>query len=468
MEDLKTALIAARQTWNTVKQSRAPEEAALNQYSGLAASFADITGRFDRWGKTLDGLSSMGKRRRESLAPEVAICRGQISQLKRCLDSHGNGLAWICANTSFLSLLNEIDISLNELRRFSEKEAVAVSAAAKEQFAEDVTVIQTAAEHARELRDQAAALKGLTADATAKAEEIEKKKVSVEKQTAELSEQIEAATTKTENDLEAFEQALASRKTELEELVEAQKEEVEELVSESRTSAENSKKSAEDASTVLAKIQKHLADAIAAREAAVKEHAQTQLELGESLLKLDQAKQALGDALKNVRRQGLSGAFFEKAEETAAQRAAEQKVFHSALLYLALIGLLGLFLEVYHGLPKDLSEWALRSARTLVLAAPGVWIAWMSARRLSALNRMVSDYEYKSATALAFESYRQEIESSGSKTLMDKLLDNAITTFGENPTRYYDSAKDEPVMPAESLLQKLGLKAQSPALPAPK
>jgi len=180
----------------------------------------------------------------------------------------------------------------------------------------------------------------------------------------------------------------------------------------------------------------------------------------------------LTGALRNVRRQGLSGAFFEKAEEVRLQRAQEQKVFQQALLFLVTVGVLGLTIESLHGFPADLTQWVLRSFRTLVIAAPGIWIAWMSARRLSALNRMVSDYEYKSAAALAFESYRQEVEVSGNKALMEELLATAILTFGQNPTRYYEEVKDEAVMPSESLLEKFRWKTKTrgadiPSLPSP-
>ena len=104
---------------------------------------------------------------------------------------------------------------------------------------------------------------------------------------------------------------------------------------------------------------------------------------------------------------------------------------------------------------RDAEEFLFRLVRMLSLAAPGIWIAWIASRKLSALNRVFSDYQYKSAAALAYESYRQTVAEAGSDELKQQLLAFAIHSFGENPTRYYDAAKNEAASPTDSWLDRI-------------
>lgn len=77
------------------------------------------------------------------------------------------------------------------------------------------------------------------------------------------------------------------------------------------------------------------------------------------------------------------------------------------------------------------------------LTLPFIWLAWFSALRFSQLGRLKEDYKFKVATALALDGYRKQAEDL-SPALQEKLLDLAVTNFGENPLRLLtkDSAKD--------------------------
>ena len=79
----------------------------------------------------------------------------------------------------------------------------------------------------------------------------------------------------------------------------------------------------------------------------------------------------------------------------------------------------------------------------LPLPLPFIWLAWFSALRFSQLGRLREDYAFKIATALALDGYRKQAEGL-SPALEEKLLDLAITNFGENPLRLMtkESAKD--------------------------
>ncbi|NOT15953.1 MAG: hypothetical protein HOP21_10380 [Methylotenera sp.] len=79
----------------------------------------------------------------------------------------------------------------------------------------------------------------------------------------------------------------------------------------------------------------------------------------------------------------------------------------------------------------------------LPLTLPFIWLAWFSALRFSQLGRLSEDYAFKVATALALDGYRTQAQEVKPE-LQEKLLDLAITNFGENPLRLMtkDSAKD--------------------------
>src|SRR5690606_1728041 len=93
--------------------------------------------------------------------------------------------------------------------------------------------------------------------------------------------------------------------------------------------------------------------------------------------------------------------------------------------------------------------------RRIALAAPMVWLGWYAARQVGRLNVLQEDYEYKAATALAFESYRKEIEASGDETLKLELLRTTIRNFGDIPVRLLELNDGDSATPTEELLRKL-------------
>ena len=70
------------------------------------------------------------------------------------------------------------------------------------------------------------------------------------------------------------------------------------------------------------------------------------------------------------------------------------------------------------------------------IAAPLKQVVWVQARRMIEISR-----ELATDPSLA--------------DLAAKLLNTAITNFGENPVRLYDHAKGEPVTPLEEVVSKL-------------
>src|SRR5690606_29078244 len=89
------------------------------------------------------------------------------------------------------------------------------------------------------------------------------------------------------------------------------------------------------------------------------------------------------------------------------------------------------------------------------LAAPLIWLGWYSARQVGRISRVQEDYEYKAASALAFQSYKEEVKLGGDPEMEKKLLEIAIRTFGENPVRLYENHASEPVTPLQAAIKEL-------------
>lgn len=164
-----------------------------------------------------------------------------------------------------------------------------------------------------------------------------------------------------------------------------------------------------------------------------------------------EALQSLKKALVDVRRQGLAKAFSDRASGIFRERIVWLVVFAVAVGGLA-------FTAIWFALTLEaLTYEALMVAllRRVSLAAPMIWMGWYAAKQLGRLSRVQEDYEYKAATALAFESYRNEVRDSNDDALMADLLKSTITNFGDNPVRLYEHAARDTGTPTSDLLSQL-------------
>jgi len=174
-------------------------------------------------------------------------------------------------------------------------------------------------------------------------------------------------------------------------------------------------------------------------------------EVAAAKLETAEAMQSLRKTLVDVRRQGLAKAFSERATGIFRERIIWLTVFAVAVGGLALTAIrFALTLEAltYEALLVAL-------LRRVALAAPMIWLGWYAAKQLGRLSRVQEDYEYKAATALAFESYRNEVKDSNDDALMSDLLKTTITNFGDNPVRLYEHAAKDSASPTDDLLSQL-------------
>jgi len=174
-------------------------------------------------------------------------------------------------------------------------------------------------------------------------------------------------------------------------------------------------------------------------------------EVNAAKLETAEATQSLKRALVDVRRQGLAKAFSERARGIFRERIIWLIVFAAAVGGLAVTAIW--FASTLEALTYEALLVAL--LRRVALAAPMIWLGWYAAKQLGRLSRVQEDYEYKAATALAFESYKNEVKDSNDDALMSDLLKSTIINFGDNPVRLYDHAAKDSATPTDDLLSQL-------------
>ena len=174
-------------------------------------------------------------------------------------------------------------------------------------------------------------------------------------------------------------------------------------------------------------------------------------EVEKAKIEANTAVASLQAALIDARKQGLAGAFTDRGAKVQKERRTWGIVFSGAvvvLLVLALAFVGDLTKFTYEALTVNL-------LRRLAVAGPMIWVGWYAAKQIGRLGRIREDYEYKAATALAFQSYKSEVATVGDDALTTELLQRAIATFGENPVRLYGNEHHDPVSPVSELLKQV-------------
>ncbi|MFQ2750205.1 hypothetical protein ACK3YM_05170 [Aeromonas caviae] len=148
---------------------------------------------------------------------------------------------------------------------------------------------------------------------------------------------------------------------------------------------------------------------------------------------------------KAANKQGMASAFQERRTSLRWPLYTWMLVYSIALISL-FVG--GIWFFQYAVSQKDIVDIAFR----LPVSLPIIWLAWFSAKQYSHISRLREDYAYKSAVAMAYHGYKDETQGIDNG-MHNKLLENIIFHFSENPVRLYD--KNETSSPLEDFLRKL-------------
>lgn len=158
----------------------------------------------------------------------------------------------------------------------------------------------------------------------------------------------------------------------------------------------------------------------------------------------------ISKTLAAANRVGMAGSFHSRKEELRASLIIWGLCFVLSIGTILGIGVWLIFPYIGPtGLQMSLEDVGLK----VIVVAPLVWLAWMSARQYGYTSRIREDYSYKYATAMAFEGYKKHAQEIDEE-LLQQLMRQAIEAVGQNPIRLY-SAKDNHATPLQELADKV-------------
>jgi len=191
-------------------------------------------------------------------------------------------------------------------------------------------------------------------------------------------------------------------------------------------------------------IQKLLAELGKKSEAAQQQIETSNQALDQKTNELKEATSLLQKARADLNRQGLADSFAKHANKLTESRRKLDFGFYWALG----IGACYVVACAWIGKESTPVQWLQKLSPLGIL----IWIGYSLASRSNVLSRLIEDYEFKAATALAFQGYRLEMDAQ--PELLSKLLDKAIRNFGSNPTRLMPQAKSHHAHPVEGVVER--------------
>ena len=365
---------------------------------GLAGAVAeDFDGLFEEWEKALAAAASKTKPTGADDKAIEAIIVLTIKQLNALVTPGlANGFKWLIQSPTFLTKIAELNTALTPVldRRFKvRKEVVSY---AKDELIDDIVRVERASPLADQLvaqqatiTEQAGAVAGLVAGAQASQVEVEVAAVAIAAHLAAIR-----------------------------------------LLATDATSAKvGYDKTVAEATVALDEANRVLATVASSRAAA-----DTQIDEGSKLIAA--SKEKLEKAIADNHREGLAASYHRSARTMGRERIGWLLTFFAALAYIALVA--SGAVERSLGATTIVSDvWWARLLHLLPLAAPGIWLGWFAARSAGLTARLQQDYEYKVATAQAYEGHKREVFGMGSELLATQLMEATIRNFGDNPIRLY-------------------------------
>lgn len=397
--------------WETLKKQR-PTERDFAPYGYPNLTYEHLDQIFDRWVSIFAALGAKGT---WITSPEAALADRPIATLLADLTglasgAVNNGINWM-VGSGFVQKVLDVQTQVTSLtsRRISISRELAKDLSAKGH--DEIERILAAEHAAKAISELSEAVYGDADSASKSASEISKSLESTKELVEELSGLSESAKSAAGDVVEARDQVVSALK----------------LVADLQ-------KTAHDRDEVL-----------------VKQIEVTDVKVQATYDKAVEAFDSVTQALRAARDQGLAGAFQSRSNKLRAERRLWIIVFIGAIAVLS-----ALTIVFAINLEKMTYEFLIVSIlRKLALAAPAIWLGWYGAKQIGRIGRVQEDYEYKAASALAFQSYKDEVKFNGDPELLKQLLGIAIATFGDNPVRLYADTNTDSVTPLEDALKKL-------------
>lgn len=408
-----------RSAWQTTSKAK-PNELDFSVFGYAEISATDFDGLFDQWDVALAGTldaTSSASTANEKVMDLVAVrafrdIRAQVEA------AQGNGFSWLLNSSPFLQKISEAQAALMpviEKRVFVRKELIKLS---KSNLNGAITAVENAAPLAQEIAKT-------HADMTLKAGAFN-----------ELVTDSNGVKEKVDADAAA---------------VEAQLKTIRDLASQAGTSKQGFDETVTQSTTLLEEVQLLLGQAQETRETVDKAILHTHIQT-------EATDKRLAKALADINRQALAESFSHRAKMLGRERLGWLVTFGVSIAWIVFVGY-----EFANPSAKTLLNEVVSNGanlasvpmwsgllKALPFELPAIWLGWLAAKNAGMTGRVQQDYNYKVATAYAFQGYKKEVEGEVDKELLGKLKGIAIRNFGENPIRIYEG-KDEHGHPLEAL-----------------
>ena len=152
----------------------------------------------------------------------------------------------------------------------------------------------------------------------------------------------------------------------------------------------------------------------------------------------------------DLSKHGMAGAF-----ASAAEKFNNQRIIFGVGFAIALIAIICNGISSKDAFNSIGENYAFVGA--LAKTAPFIWLGWFCVRQLGQMTRVQQDYEFKTATALAFEAHKKEMSEAdeADKELTKQFLKVVTVNFGDNPVRLLPNSNSEHGHPIEELIAKV-------------
>jgi len=217
------------------------------------------------------------------------------------------------------------------------------------------------------------------------------------------------------------------------------------LIKSHEREAANAKTNAEASATIVAtnkeSITLHLAELTSGIER------QTKL-----LADIEDLKLKASSTLESTSKVALAASFANRKDQLAKEQQFWKIAFGGGIAIIFVIGILTIT-GIHPSLPPVFIDNKVEIGplvARLVLFGPLVWFTWFSARQYGSATKLIEDYAFKEASALAFVGYQREM--SDDSEMIKLLRESAISNFGNQPTRIFE--KSDPASPLHELLDK--------------
>jgi hypothetical protein len=170
------------------------------------------------------------------------------------------------------------------------------------------------------------------------------------------------------------------------------------------------------------------------------------------LTKINELKDQAEIVLEGTSKAGLAASFGKRRDTLEKSQETWSKAFFmgiASIIVLVIATTTGFIpLTPLLNTQGQIDSWSV-VARVLI-TGPAIWFTWFAGRQYSHTMRLIEDYAFKEASALAFVGYKREM---GEDAEMIKLLrETAIKNFGSPPTRMLSVS--EPSSPLHELVDK--------------